>query len=148
MSIICIFFFFKYFVIFFKNGTDVHLWPNSVKSKQSTEILRQKTSVPTTGISQELHTLLIICMCVCVCNQWTGTRACKRLDDRSLDKIACSIVFIIFYYYVYYYIGRSVKILGFPAGDSRTHVSEAVVYATLNVVKYDVFPRALGMMYR
>jgi len=48
---------------------------------------------------------------------------------------------------MYIIIGLSVKILGFPAGDSRTHVSEAVVYATLNVVKYDVFPCARGMMY-
>lgn len=48
---------------------------------------------------------------------------------------------------MYLIIGRSVKILGFPTGDSRTHVSEAVVYATLNVVKYDVFPCARGMMY-
>lgn len=48
---------------------------------------------------------------------------------------------------MYIIIGLSVKILGFPAGNSRTHVSEAVVYATLNVVKYDVFPCARGMMY-
>jgi hypothetical protein len=48
---------------------------------------------------------------------------------------------------MYIIIGRSVKILGFPAGESRTHVSVAVMYATLNVVKYDVFPRARGMMY-
>lgn len=48
---------------------------------------------------------------------------------------------------MYIIIGRNVKILRFPAGDSRTRVSEAVVYATLNVVKYDVFPCARGMMY-
>lgn len=84
---------------------------------------------------------------VCVCDQWTGTRACKRLDDRSLDKIACSIVFNIYFIIMYIIIGLSVKILGFPGGDSRTHVSEAVVFATLNVVKYDVFPCARGMMY-
>lgn len=73
--------------------------------------------------------------------RWTGTRACKRLEDRSLDVIACSIVFVILY--VLYYIIISQSILNtpiLPASDLRTHVGDAVVYATLNaVVKYDVF---------
>lgn len=49
-------FYSKYFAYFFENGTDVHLWPNLEKPKYTNT---PKTSVPTTGILQELGTYYI-----------------------------------------------------------------------------------------